>query len=825
MSGTRSPLGFIFSSLLNIPGFATIRTPFYKFGYMLWIGYAVLISYSFSTFIEKISQINFKRELFKKIIKLLTLVLFLLLTGIYSYPFFTGVFFKWDTPLSTMVRPPQYSFDFQKWINEKKDNNKILLYPRLQRGRADQYTWNYWSLTPFINLLTEKSVISDSIFLSKEQYDIVDQFYKVIESKDEKKTISIADLLDVKFILFRKDVQTNLDDFPVSYYENILSESPWIKPVYIFDRWVVYELPKRDGYKFLPLDVKQAVSYTNDVTNLDKFIKLLNVNTIVIPNTVDTEKIKTPIDRAVITAECNFCDTDISPPSFPIQKSNMLSTSPFYSFLRLKERINVKISGTNQKKTSLMAGYALRRIDEIKNLSLILSKTENKFSQSTYAKVINETFADVEILLDDIYKIRSIEILNEPINYPYNQYMESFTTAMANETRNLSYELSHSSEFDKKLESIYEKIEKLRILGNKNFWRTSQESSLKFTVNIPKLDSYTFYLVSEDPIEYANIFDENSVKSSIVLENTKENKDIESSDPNLGFNYGKISLDKGTYKVSVNTPQYKNLLSVSNVDIASYGDPSYISPTFIKPNQKYLLSFKYKENSTRDTKISVTAVLQGEKKQTVASKVLTPKKDEEQRIIFETPNRTREIILGFNYSDPRNNSQSINIEKLKMHQLIKDPILMLLPTRRDVIPVSSTIFPDLQKHNPTFYAFNIKSQKNPFFILLKQGYSEGWRLFKMPNKMPLKDCTNIVCQATMQIYTVIKGRELEKSNHYMANNYANAWYIDPNNLDDNSFLAVIYFPQIITWIGFLITFSSVFIVLGSLAIVLIKNEK
>src|SRR3989344_1213101 len=57
-AGPKSQLGGIYEFIaLHVPGFAIFRSNFYKFGYVIWFAYAILIGFSMDVFISKIENL------------------------------------------------------------------------------------------------------------------------------------------------------------------------------------------------------------------------------------------------------------------------------------------------------------------------------------------------------------------------------------------------------------------------------------------------------------------------------------------------------------------------------------------------------------------------------------------------------------------------------------------------------------------------------------------------------------------------------------------------------------------------------------------------
>ena len=138
-AGSHPPFGTIYNSLLTfVPGFAIFRTPFYKFAPTLWFAYSYLFAFSFYYLTQNLKH--------KSIFRFLVLPAIL----IYSFPFFTGSFFNWRTPFSTMTSLPPHVLTFSDYANSNLSfNDRVLTFPHQNLDwNTSIYKWGYWSTSP-----------------------------------------------------------------------------------------------------------------------------------------------------------------------------------------------------------------------------------------------------------------------------------------------------------------------------------------------------------------------------------------------------------------------------------------------------------------------------------------------------------------------------------------------------------------------------------------------------------------------------------------------------------------------------------------------------
>ncbi len=237
-AGSHPPFRAFFILLLKtIPGFAIFRSAIYKFGSLLWFSYAVLVAYSLSSVIEKIS--------FKKWSKLLPAV-FIIFILLWDFPIFTRKIFDWNPSLTTLETIPSYVFDFGKWAQSiKRDNQRILLTPGVnQTWNVDTYKWKYWGLHNVPYLASIKPVIVNHFTLNSDKGILLKRYYdSLLEESDDWKKIN--PILGIKYFLQRNDTYYDLDwvksDNPEKF-ERRLEKIESVAPLKEFDKWKIYEI-------------------------------------------------------------------------------------------------------------------------------------------------------------------------------------------------------------------------------------------------------------------------------------------------------------------------------------------------------------------------------------------------------------------------------------------------------------------------------------------------------------------------------------------------------------------------------------------------------
>ncbi len=197
-AGTHPPFEPLYSFFINsIPGFAIFRSPFYKFGPLVWFSLIFLFAYYAHLLLYKFV----KRKIIYNVLGL-SFIIFILL---YHFPFFTINFFNWNEPFTTKVKIPTYVEDMSNYINSQTPAfSRILLLPPLDSYGGDGYYWGYWSLDPLPELTTNRNILARTD--TKASDDMLISMYISIFSKDEKSFLYFSDIYGINKILWRDDI-------------------------------------------------------------------------------------------------------------------------------------------------------------------------------------------------------------------------------------------------------------------------------------------------------------------------------------------------------------------------------------------------------------------------------------------------------------------------------------------------------------------------------------------------------------------------------------------------------------------------------------------
>ncbi len=103
------------------------------------------------------------------------------------------------------------------------------------------------------------------------------------------------------------------------------------------------------------------------------------------------------------------------------------------------------------------------------------------------------------------------------------------------------------------------------------------------------------------------------------------------------------------------------------------------------------------------------------------------------------------------------------------------------------------------KINPTKYEVKIVNSKDPYLLVLSEAFNSQWRAYY--------------------------NRKEVKTDHFLANGYANGWFIKPELLgkETDYTLELVYRPQKFTDIGTVVSIATVFLSLSYLTFDFFKN--
>lgn len=198
-AGVHPPTGGVFLWLTeHAPGFFVFRSPYYKFGILVPLSYAVLIPYAWTDGWQWL-----RRRVSRDVPwRSMTGGLLLAANLIYATPLLTGeIIYTHRHSASTRLQIPPYVMAAARWLSTTAGPGRILSLPQ---DVADMYRWGYGSLAHVLTLACDRA-----IFRGIDETTPTDQLRNLCyTSLYQGSTPFLSELLDVlgiRYLLLRKD--------------------------------------------------------------------------------------------------------------------------------------------------------------------------------------------------------------------------------------------------------------------------------------------------------------------------------------------------------------------------------------------------------------------------------------------------------------------------------------------------------------------------------------------------------------------------------------------------------------------------------------------
>lgn len=754
-TGSHPPFGAIYNLFLSlIPGFAIFRSPFYKFAPALWFAYAYLFSFSLYYLTEKSGK-------FKTILRFSILPLIL----IYSFPFFTGIFFNWNNPFSTMTKLSSYVTGFGNWANSNlSSNDRILSFPEQNLGwNTAIYKWGYWSTAPVESLLTNRSVITNDKVMTAFEKKLVESIYSSILSgtDDWKKS---AEILGINYFLLHDDFYSNAPKFRTDgpdIYRERFAELNLIKSR-SFGEWDLYKLPLVKN----KISVEKNPILISGPTNmLDyQFLDLSSIlgvsgieNGFVFEDNQNKFKNKfkdTTFFKTAIIGSCLFCNNEDKKITLFLPKPTFLPGSIFYPLVKIKEENQNKILSSNiNSKVDFLLGTSIKRLAEIKQL--IELKRDERTINSTISNLSSST-ALLSKTMGDLNKKDSSSRL---LILKADGFLEDENRIIGDMKANAS-----SGVFDN-LISLSSDIAKV-YQDNKIFeypYPQDNEKIYFFNINYP----------GDWTILFKNAEGEKLNVNNIILDGQVVN--LKGEDLGDYSSFGIKSLSSGIHEVKFTLQETQNL-----IDKISKPTQFVISPVSsdcrvfevnsVYPNRIYSLKFDYAtERSASSDNGPFVEIQQMRKGETSDSRVQLKANSVFQpyNAKISTSNQTYALKISICPSPGFEESSTIDINNLSLRIFpVPTAVLMSAGTSQTLKPTIAA-----KQINQTEYKVSVKNAASPYLLTLNNSFDTNWDL-------------------------KIAGKPFGE--HVVSNGFANGWLINKNGDYD---LDISYKPQKYYYIG------------------------
>lgn len=353
-AGTNSPLSFLFEALVrHVPGFVMFRSAYYKFDYVVWFSYAVLIGLAIDFLLVKIKEK--KPKLLRLSSSSFFLAIFIVIYLFYHYPIFNGVFFDYNNDpngkLTTRVTVPSYVFEFGKWSNAQDPSRRYLVLPELNDSSYISYDWGFWSLAPLTSLLSKNSFVQNSGLVAPSERLLMKQMYSALLNRDFDSFLDYADIFAVDSLVVQEDYDWKSIHWGTTdpkKYEDVIASSPMFKLEKEFGKWKVYKIVNRD--KSRRITISNSLNFLqgelSDVVSFPYFSpkKPLYMGSTGLPDDAFFAKSASDI---FIGAKCIACDLKDEGSGFVVYNPKLLPGSFLYKYVVTANEDKVKIQSND----------------------------------------------------------------------------------------------------------------------------------------------------------------------------------------------------------------------------------------------------------------------------------------------------------------------------------------------------------------------------------------------------------------------------------------------------------------------------------------------
>ena len=833
-AGPQSQLGIIYEVMVKyVPGFVIFRSAFFKFDYILWFSYGLLIGFTLDSLFSKIELKYFKKHafLFSKVI----LIVFIATYVLYHYPILTGSFLDYSREpgkeLTTRVKVPDYILEFGKWVNAQDPNKRYLVMPQLSSDTSYiSYQWKYWSLAPVTSLLTGRSFVHNTAFAPQTERFLMEKMYSAFVNKDMESFKDLADVFAIDGIVLQKDYDWKNKSWGTvnpEVYEKILDSNSLFSLDKTFGQWKVYSLTDRK--KSLRINSTTRLSFLQG--ELSKIVSFPYFNSKAPLRITDSNEevnnyYANNATELFLASECIQCNLEYREGTFTYYNPRILPGSFLYPIVTLKEQRTKKRANDFMSLFNYYLTVSDRRIIEAKwmvdskkslknvfptleryyqtlhEFKLYLSKEEwdptatqeNKMSQL----VMNHLLQQVNII-DSMYK-------DENIVYDHRRML-----ALA-----------------------YSEILDIKNLADNKLWATEDTTNKKYIFDLPKVGKYDVYVKKGS---LANP-DQDTSGTEITIRNyDKPLKVINEVGGWLSF--GTIDLPSKKTLLSLKDGTVKNLLT--NVSLVFPDDQKGITQDSGKfalstdsvnkcfyyqlsdleipvsdadrPNWQYIVSFNYRNYSdihnmsffpmqegeqfnrynTKDSSIPKTRFFKN------YTKLITPKASRMRIYFCNSFVSIGEAAVLKDKAELELLPPGQTLTEIRDIKFLKVsyPDIVFYKKQKDT--VDENFMTDFTKKDPVTYDINLKSTNQPVSLIMRESYAKYWQVCDEKKKcMPFDD-----------------------KSHFASAGFANAWYFDKGI---GKHLTIYYYPQKMFIIGSIVTITSLILIIGGVCLLKLKRK-
>ncbi|MBI5122572.1 hypothetical protein HZA75_01810 [Candidatus Roizmanbacteria bacterium] len=824
-AGPGSQFGFIYEFMVTyIPGFAMFRSAFFKFDYMVWFSYGILIGLTIDFLFSKLEQKYFRNYSF--IFSTVALLVFIFGYTLYHFPVLNGSFLDYSREpgkeLTTRVKLPNYIVDFGKWVNTQDINTRFLVMPQLGNTTYSSYTWYYWSLAPVTSLLTRNSFVHNTALVPENEKILMEEMYGAFLRGDMGSFADFTKVFAIDSIVVQNDYDWQNSTWGTvnpAIYESILKAHP---DLFIhektFGKWDVYKIAERQ--KSLRINTSTKLSFLQGKLGKVVSFPYFEPKSPLFMSDVEGKNIDYYANNATdifLAPECIQCDLEYKGVTFQYYNPKVLPGSIFYPFVKFRENQVKKASHDFSSLVNLYITITNRRIIEVKWMVDSRKRIEQILPNiERYKKAMNEFIAVLEQKDSAVVEDSAAQMVMENIVHQvslvdsiYDEPLLSFFQRDA-------------------LARTYDLIVKVEKLASDKMWVTENMEDKKYIYDLPLIGSYDIYvkkgsLTSPEsdssnttisfrdlpmvlkPIStvgdwlYFGSVNFNSKKVYIDLKDGTMANMINSVDPAFPDRKDGIIQDNNNFIYTTNAMNKCFYYQFHGLD--------YL-------NTQYVVSFSYRNFSDKN-KLSFFHSFEGDdlvkysvKDSSLAStryfskftKLITPKNGNIRLNFCNGFLSLSELNRFEKQLDPDvlpDKKQLIEIKDISFNK-VAYPNIVLYRQQRQVKDLDTV--DSFSKKDPVTYNINLKNTNQPISLIMRESFGKYWRLCDENNK-----CLSF-----------------DDKSHFSNAGFTNAWYL--KNAGLGSKLTLYYYPQKWYALGTKVTFISIGIILGFICIRFLKRK-
>lgn len=767
--GAAAPFGYLFIfGVSQIFALGVLRNPNEKLGVLLPFSLAIIYTVGIKWYLQK-----FRDKHFRSTAIFLGFLLFLQM-GIYLWPFWTGKLIG-NVEKQAFVDVPGFYGQADNFIRDQKKDGRILHLP-LPQGESVAYNWQHAFSGIESSQLLFTSLPSISRGLNIEHVDdaisAVSNIFR--ENPADEKIVAILKNLNVRFIVLHKDINWQggfLDD--PSKLEKILDSKEFLEKKQQFGNLVIYEILEK--YFQPKIYTSPAVNYlsTSGKSSLWPYLLLQNNQDLLQSKKAQLKQI--PLQTLLIPTKAWM----YHPKRISFEKaigelpaaSKILPGSPEYFLVELKENFRILVS-LGPDRLRLKLNYAGKRLVEAERLKEkdanssivnIVTSYQKLLSEIIYTdnlkdqvdflggrSYLDELFSKHLVILDDLF-FKGAEEEKDVIQKAKNELLAGLGASEIkpyfeegnSENPDLEYMVYH---FDTPSEDQYELL--MADLQTKNIYPDKLEK-LQFQIDGEK-DEYKG-IESGGFISYGKIRLDRGKREFIVYATPSANlfkspdNEIKLSSDSKDGSFFEAKIEPATsgawYTIQFDAWIQKG----EGFKLQLIQDTDAIDPKTRKPG------FEFDKVYTRDdynnfwNHYRVGILLDHPAVSYTGLRFLVEPWNECQI------ERNKDLCANKIYI-PRREPSTVFFRNIQIQRLLNNPIFLRSENKNTLGTLSDEV--SFVQKNPVFYSGKIKLERDGF-IIFSEAFHKGWQL---------------------------KLQQGEKSfipdNRFLANLYANAWYIE-----------------------------------------------